>query len=130
MIIDSSALVAILKQEPEAKRFATAIMDDPVRLISAANWLEASMLAFSNRKDEGLRDMDLLIARYGIETVAVTPRQAEFARRAFITFGKGTHAARLNFGDCLAYGLSQDTGEPLLFKGEDFSRTDVQAAAY
>lgn len=130
MIIDSSALFAILQQEPEAKRIAQAIALDPVRLMPAPTWLESSIGLFLRAGDEGLRDLDLLVAKYHIEVVAMTPKQAELARRAFKQYGKGIHPARLNFGDCMVYALAKDTGEPLLFKGEDFSKTDIAKVAY
>ena len=87
-------------------------------------------MVFIRAGEEGLRDLDLLTAKLQIETVPVTPRQAEIARRAFRQYGKGIHPARLNFGDCFAYALSKETGEPLLFKGEDFGKTDIEAASY
>lgn len=129
MIVDTSALIAILQQEPEAARFSRALAQDACE-ISAANWLEASTIMFVRKGWEGTRDLDLVIAKYHIAITEVTPDHAETARRAFMKYGKGVHPARLNFGDCFAYALAKDTGEPLLFKGEDFSRTDVAAAAY
>lgn len=130
MIIDSSALFAILLQEPEAKRIAQAIALDPVRLMPAPTWLEISIGVFSRAGEEGLRNLDLLVAKNHIEVVAMTPKQAELARRAFKQYGKGIHPARLNFGDCMVYALAKDTGEPLLFKGEDFSKTDIAKVTY
>jgi ribonuclease VapC len=130
MIIDSSAILAILLQEPEAERLARAIARDPVRLMSAANWLEAGMVASVRAGPEGVRDFDLLISKFQIEPAPVTYKQAKIARRAFIQFGKGIHPARRNFGDCLAYALARDSGEPLLFKGQDFGKTDIKAAPY
>lgn len=130
MIIDSSALFAILLQESEAERIARAIALDPSRLMSAATWLEISLAVFMRVGEEGLRSLDLLVAKYHIELVPMTSRQAEIARRAFKQYGKVIHPARLNFGDCIVYGLAKDTGEPLLFKGEDFSKTDIAAVVY
>ena len=130
MIIDSSALFAILLQEPEAERIARAIALDTQRLISAATWLEISMVVFLRVGEEGLRSLDLLAAKYQLDLVAMTPKQAELARRAFKQYGKGIHPARLNFGDCIVYALAKDTGEPLLFKGDDFSQTDLVAVIY
>jgi ribonuclease VapC len=130
MIIDSSALFAILLQEPGAERIAQVIALDPVRLMSAPTWLEISIGVFLRVGDEGLRSLDLLVAKYQIDVVAMTPKQAELARRAFKQYGKGIHPARLNFGDCIVYALAKDTGEPLLFKGEDFSKTDVAKVEY
>jgi ribonuclease VapC len=130
MTIDSSALFAILLQEPEAERIVRAIALDPIRLMSAPTWLEISIGVFLRVGEEGLRSLDLLVAKYHIEIVAMTPKQGELARRAFKQYGKGVHPARLNFGDCMVYALAKDTGEPLLFKGADFSKTDIAAVAY
>jgi ribonuclease VapC len=130
VIIDSSALVAILCKEPEALRLASAIADSSVRWLPASCFLEASMLLLGRGGEIGVRDMDLLIARYRIEIVAFTESQARLAREAFQCYGKGRHPAKLNFGDCMAYALAKDTGEELLFKGTDFSQTDIAVAAY
>ena len=130
MIIDSSALFAILLQEAEAERIARAIALDAKRLISAATWLEISMVVFLRVGEEGVRSLDLLAAKYQLDLVSMTPKQAELARRAFKQYGKGIHPARLNFGDCIVYALAKDTGEPLLFKGEDFSQTDLVPVIY
>lgn len=130
MIIDTSALLAILQKEPEALRLNEAILADPVRIVSVANWLELGMVAYHRAREGGIRDIDLLLLRYHLEIASVTPRQGDIARHAFMEYGKGTHPARLNFGDCFAYALAKDTGEPLLFKGEDFRHTDVAVAAY
>ena len=94
MILDTSALLAILQLEPEAERLARAMALDSHRLISASNWLEASIVVFLRAGEEGLRDLDLLMAKFQIETVSVTPGQAEIARRAFRQYGKGIHPAR------------------------------------
>ena len=88
------------------------------------------MLLFTRQGERGVRDLDALVAHYGITIEDVTKAQAQAARRAFMKYGKGIHPARLNFGDCFAYALARDTGEPLLFKGEDFSKTDVAVAPY
>lgn len=130
MIIDSSAIIAILLQEPEAERIAHAISRDTIRMVSSATWLEISITAFLRVGEEGLRSLDLLAAKSRIEIVPMLPKHADIARRAFKQFGKGIHPARLNFGDCIVYALVKDTGEPLLFKGEDFSQTDLTAVAY
>ena len=130
MIVDSSALLSILQQEPDAARFARVLAQNPGSQMSAANWLEASMLLYVRQDEQGVHDLDVLVAHYGIEVVDVTTAQAKAARRAFMRFGKGVHPARLNFGDCFAYALAKDTGEPLLFKGGDFTQTDIPAVAY
>jgi ribonuclease VapC len=130
VIVDSSALVAILQKEPEALRLSQAMALDPVCSVSAATWLEASMIMFVRFGTEGVRDLDLLAAKASLEIADVTPRQADIARRAFMEYGKGIHPAGLDFGDCFAYALARDTGEPLLFKGNDFPKTDIPAVAY
>jgi len=130
MIIDSSALLAILQQEPEAERLARAIALTSTRLMSAATLLETSIAVFLRVGEQGLHFLDLLIAKYGIEIAPMTQKQAEIARRAFRRYGKGIHPARLNFGDCIVYALAQDTGEPLLCKGEDFPKTDIATVSY
>jgi ribonuclease VapC len=131
MVIDTSALLAILLQEPEAERFARAIALAARRLLSAATLLETGIVLQARYGDEGARDLDLLVYKLGLDIAPVTERQVGIARRAYRRYGKGQHhPAGLNFGDCFAYALAQDTGEPLLFKGEDFARTDVASAAW
>jgi ribonuclease VapC len=125
MIIDSSALLAILLNESEAWSFAKAISNDSQRLISAGTFLEASIKMEALHGNEGPRDLDAIIAKLKIEIVDFTSEHALTGRRAFRKYGKGRHAAGLNFGDCFAYALAKDTGEPLLFKGTDFSKTDI-----
>ena len=128
MIIDTSALVSILDQEPEAEHLAHAISTASERMLSAANLVETGIVMQVRRGDEAVRDLDLLLAKLKIEIVAVSARQASLARKAFQRFGRGRHPARLNFGDCFAYALAKDSGAPLLFKGEDFSQTDIAVA--
>ena len=129
MIIDTSAIVAILRQEPEARRFAEAIEAAPVRRISATTYVEIGAVIDGARDPVASRLVDELLAKAGIIIEPVTAAQARIAREAYRDFGKGSgHAAGLNFGDCFAYALAKATGEPLLFKGDDFSRTDVAAA--
>jgi ribonuclease VapC len=130
MIVDSSALIAMLYQEPEAERLARALAHARQRAISAANWLETSMVTFLRGGEEAVRDMDVLVAKFGLETVPVSATHAAIARRAFMRYGKAIHPARLNFGDCMAYALAKERNEPLLFKGSDFTQTDVLVAAY
>lgn len=125
MVIDTSALVAILFGEPEAERFAETIVNDPTRMISAASLLEASIVVESELGEPGGRELDLLVWTTGIEVVPFTLDHLRVARHAYRTYGKGHHPAGLNFGDCFAYALSLTTGEALLFKGDDFTRTDV-----
>jgi ribonuclease VapC len=130
MIIDTSALVSILDQEPEAERLAYAIATASERMLSAANLVETGIVMQVRRGDEAVRDLDLLLAKLEIEIIAVSAKQANLARKAFRRFGRGRHPARLNFGDCFAYALSKDSGASLLFKGEDFSQTDIAVAYY
>lgn len=125
MVIDTSALVAILRDEPERSAFNQAIAAADTRTLSVASFLEASMVIESRYGPDGVRDLDLLIAKAGIELAAVDADQAYIARTALRTYGKGRHPAGLNFGDCFAYALAKTTGEPLLFKGSDFPLTDI-----
>jgi ribonuclease VapC len=129
MIIDTSALVAILREEDEARRFAEAIEAASVRRISAATYVEIGAVIDGARDPVASRLVDELLATAGIVIEPVTAAQARVARDAYRDFGKGSgHAAGLNFGDCFAYALARATGEPLLYKGDDFSHTDVAAA--
>jgi ribonuclease VapC len=125
MVIDSSVLIAILQNEPDAPDFASAIADSDIRLLSAANLVEASIVIERRNGDDGARDLDLLLYRTGIEIVSVDAEQAEAARVAWRRFGKSRHPAGLNFGDCFAYALAKVTGLPLLYKGSDFALTDL-----
>jgi ribonuclease VapC len=129
MVLDTSALLAILLNEPEAAAFARAIEADPVRLLSAANLVETGIVIEARVGEAGGRELDLLLHKAAIEVVAVDAAHAELGRHAYREFGKGRHAAGLNYGDCFAYALAQFTGEPLLFKGDDFSKTDVAGVA-
>lgn len=129
MVIDTSALLAILLGEAEASRFAKAIEDGSPRLLSAANLLEASMVIETRKGEAAGRELDLLIYRAEIDVVPVDQEQAEIARIAWRRYGKGRHPAGLNYGDCFAYALAVATGSPLLFKGDDFARTDVLVVA-
>jgi len=128
MIIDTSALLAILRDEPEAASLAKAIAADSSRRISAVSYVEAAVVIDASRDPVASRKFDELLreARFVIEPV--TESQARIAREAYRDFGKGSgHAARLNFGDCFAYALAKDSAEPLLFKGSDFKRTDLSS---
>lgn len=128
MILDTSALVAILFREPEAARYAQLIHDADHSRISAANFVELAMVIEGQIGPEAGRQCDVFFRRAGIIIEPLTVDQAYLARQAFLDFGKGRHAASLNFGDCFAYALAKAIGEPLLFKGEDFRKTDVTAA--
>lgn len=125
MIIDTSALLAVLYQEEDAAYFAEAIAAAPVCRMSAANFLEAAINIDIHGDAEASRQLNAFMHRAGIEITAVTFEQAQIARQAYLDFGKGRHPAGLNFGDCFAYALVRETGEPLLFKGNDFERTDI-----
>ena len=126
MVIDSSAIIAILFDEPESTQFAQAIEADPVRQISTANYLETSIVVSFRTQFAGERQLDHFLLEAGIEIIPVELEQAEIARTAYRRYGKGNHPAALNFGDCFSYALSYTTGEPLLFKGNDFSQTDIR----
>ena len=128
MILDTSALVAILYQEPQAADFVQLIHDADTSRISVANYVELSMVIERQLGAEGMRQAEVFLRRAGIVVEPVTVEQGEAARQAFLDFGKGRHKAGLNFGDCFAYALAKTTGEPLLFKGNDFSQTDVEPA--
>jgi len=129
MVIDTSAIVAIALNEPDASEIEGRIADDPVRLISAATVLEATMVLETRLGDAGGREFDLWLLKIGAEIVPVDAEQADAARRAWRRFGKGRHAAALNYGDCFSYALALTRGEPLLFKGEDFAKTDVNRSS-
>jgi ribonuclease VapC len=129
MVIDTSALLAILQDEPERRAFNEAIESADARSISTATFVEVSIVIESRYGAEGLRDLDLLIAKASIGLVAVDGEQAHLARMAFSRFGKGRHPAGLNYGDCFSYALAKSLGEPLLYKGGDFSLTDVDGPA-
>lgn len=125
MVIDTSALLAILLDEPERRALNEAIEAAESRMMSAATFVEASIVIESRFGAEGIRDLDLFIERAGIGLAAVDAEQAHMARRAFSRFGKGRHRAGLNYGDCFSYALAMVLGEPLLYKGDDFGWTDV-----
>lgn len=130
MIIDTSALVAILRDEPEAEAFAATIVATSERRMSAASYVEVGAVIDGARDPVASRRVDELIAAAGIAIEPLTAMQARIARQAYRDFGKGSgHPAGLNFGDCLSYALAADLGEPLLFKGDDFRATDITPAA-
>ena len=126
MVVDTSVLLAILQDEPERRRFNEALESADSRLMSVATFVETSIVIESRYGAEGLRDLDLLLERAGLELVPVDVEQARAARAAYSRFGKGRHPAALNFGDCFSYALARVLGEPLLFKGGEFSQTDLQ----
>jgi ribonuclease VapC len=126
MVIDTSAIVAIALNEHDASEIEVQIADDPVRLISAAIVLETAMALETRLGEAGGREFDLWLLKIGAEVVPVDAEQADAARRAWRRYGKGHHAAALNYGDCFSYALAVTRGEPLLFKGGDFAKTDVK----
>ena len=125
MILDTSALIAIFFDEPDAATFIRAIHQAERCLISAASFLEISLVLEGQIGLEAVRQCDAFFRRVGIQIEPFTVEQAHLARQAFHDFGKGRHPAGLNFGDCFAYALAKQTGEPLLYKGRDFGRTDI-----
>jgi len=128
VVIDTSALIAILFGENEAFSFIQALSEDSRKLISAFNHLEAAIVVEAKKGESGGRELDLILHRAQVEVIAMNYEQAEIARAAWRKFGKGNHPAGLNIGDCCAYALAKYSEEPLLFKGNDFSRTDIRAA--
>jgi ribonuclease VapC len=128
VVLDTSALLAILLGEPERDQFIAALAEAADPLISAGTLLESSIVVQSKLGDDGLADLDELLATAGVRCVAVDLAQVHAARDAFARFGNGRDAAGLNYGDCFAYALAKLTQVPLLFKGDDFGRTDLVAA--
>jgi ribonuclease VapC len=129
VIVDTSALLAIALDEPEGEKFAAAILQAASARISAASYVEAGIRVDRLKDPVASRLLDDLVRELGLSIAAVTASEALTARSAYRDFGKGTgHAAQLNFGDCFAYALAKESGEPLLFKGDDFARTDLLIA--
>ena len=126
IVLDTSAVVALLQGEDDAPQLARAIADSNGCILSAVSHLEAAMVLIGRSGVGAVEDLDALIARAGIEVVPFDRRQSELARDAFLRFGKGRHPAALNFGDCAAYALAAGRGLPLLFKGNDFSQSDIR----
>ena len=125
MIVDTSALLAVLYGENDAEYYASAIADDEGPSLSAANFLEAGIAIDRQVSATAGRLLDAFVERANIAVEPVTEAQVRIARQAYLDYGKGNHPAALNFGDCFAYALSKEKGEPLLFKGDDFSQTDI-----
>jgi ribonuclease VapC len=128
VVLDTSALLAVLLGEPERDRFIAALADAEDPLISAATLVESSIVMRAKTGDGGVADLDDVLAAAAVRSVAVDSVQAYLARDAFARFGKGRAAAGLNFGDCFSYALARAMDRPLLFKGDDFSKTDVTPA--
>lgn len=125
MVIDTSAIIAILLGEPECNVLAKAIASDSKRLLSTFTALESGIVIEAKKGEAGGRELDILLHRAQMEIVGMNPEQVEIARNAWRKFGKGRHSAGLNLGDCCSYALSKYSGEPILFIGEDFSKTDL-----
>lgn len=128
MVIDSSAILAILQDEPERRPFNEAIEAAESRLMSVASFVETSIVTEVRFGADGVRDLDLFLSKAEVELVPVDTEQAQLARLAFRQYGKGRHPAALNFGDCFTYALAKLENEVLLYKGEDFSHTDLVRA--
>jgi ribonuclease VapC len=128
MIVDSSAVLAILFNESDAETYARALTQADSCRMSAVNFVEAAIVVEAQTKESGSRQFDAFFRRAAIAIEAVTEEQAHLAWQAYTDFGKGRHPAGLNFGDCFAYALAKVTGVPLLFKGEDFKKTDITSA--
>jgi ribonuclease VapC len=127
MVIDTSALVAMLNDEPEAERIEAAVEADPVRLMSTASYVATAIVIETRFGEQGGRELDLWLHRAAVDLVSVDSDQADAARVAYRMYGKGRHRAGLNYGDCFSYALAKVSGQPLLFKGDDFARTDIRA---
>lgn len=125
MVIDTSALIAMLNDEPDAPRLEAAVAADPVRLMSAASYLEAAIVIEARFGEPGGRELDLWLHRAGVDLVSVDVAQSDAARAAYRRYGKGRHRAGLNYGDCFSYALAHVSGQPLLFTGADFAQTDI-----
>jgi ribonuclease VapC len=131
VIIDTSAIIAVLRDERDAVSFARAIADATTRRISAVNFVESAVVIDASRDPIATRRFDDFMKEASISIEPVTAEQAQIARAAYRDFGKGSgHPARLNFGDCFAYALAKESSNPLLFKGKDFSQTDIAVAPY
>ncbi|MCK6553590.1 type II toxin-antitoxin system VapC family toxin [Candidatus Binatia bacterium] len=128
MIVDTSAVLAILFEEGDAELYARALTQADSCRMSAASFVEAAVVIDAQTNDKGSRQLDAFIRRAAIAIEPVTEEQAHIARQAYADFGKGRHPAGLNFGDCFSYALAKATGEPLLFKGKDFKKTDIVSA--
>jgi ribonuclease VapC len=126
MVVDTSALIAILFGEPETESFVQALVNDPKKMISAFNILESAIVVEAKKGEAGGRELDLLVHRARIQIIPLNSDQVELALAAWRKYGKGNHPASLNIGDCCAYALAKYSGEPLLFKGKDFDQTDIQ----
>jgi ribonuclease VapC len=130
MIVDTSAVIAVLRNEADALAIGEAMQESATCRMSAVSYVEAGVVTDSNRNPVLSRRLDDLLRNVGMRIEAVTPHQAQIARQAYRDFGKGRHKAGLNLGDCFAYAVAKDLDEPLLFKGSDFKHTDIEAADF
>ena len=128
MVIDASAILAILFDQPDQRRYGEAIEAATVRLVSAVTRVELAFVIEGRKRQAGRERLERFFQLSGAEIIAVTPQQAEIAVGAYRCFGRGRHRASLNIGDCFSYALAVATGHPLLFKGDDFTHTDIRAA--
>lgn len=128
MILDSSAILAIVLREADRFRYVDAMLEAAPRRMSVANWLEATMVVDRRGTALSISRFEDFLRDAQIELIPVSLSQATIARRAWATFGRGAHPAGLNYGDCFAYALAKETSEPLLFKGQDFAQTDIEPA--
>ena len=128
MVIDTSAIVAMLRNEPEALRLEKALVADPIRLVPATCVLEARMVLVSRRGEHALAEIDLWLGTIEANTIPVDADLVDLATQAWLTYGEGRHSAAMNFADCLSYALAKRANEPLLFISNDFSQTDIEAA--
>lgn len=126
MVLDTSAILALLWNEPDAARLVATLEGEPVRRVSAASLVECSIVVYARHGDPGDRELDVLLHRLAVDVVPVTAEQAELARLAFRSYGKGGHPAALNYGDCFSYALAALSGDALLCTGNDFSKTDIR----
>ncbi|MFP4377324.1 MAG: type II toxin-antitoxin system VapC family toxin [Spirochaetales bacterium] len=130
MVIDTSAVVAVLLDEPEGESFARAMLAAPRRYMSAFSELETAIVISARKGAAGKREWDLLAHEVGIDVIPFDSAQQQLALEAWNTYGKGHHEAALNIGDCCSYALAVRLGEPLLFKGNDFAQTDITPVAF
>jgi ribonuclease VapC len=129
MVVDSSALIAIVLEKPDRNEFLELVNEAADPVISVANYVEVAIVLLAKEREDVVADLDELFDTLGIFVHAVTEEHARLAARAYARYGKGRHPAALNFGDCFAYALAKTLDTPLLFKGTDFGRTDIQTAA-
>ena len=128
MVIDTSAMVAVLRSEPAAARLETALVADPIRLVPATCVLQARMVMVSRRGQHALAEIDLWLHKIAADIIPIDTELVDVATQAWLAYGKGHHPAALNFADCFSYALAKRSDEPLLFNGNNFSKTDIEAA--